>query len=107
MSGPNPHDEPLFFDDSPLDRRPVTREEVAESPDAGDRPGGLTVICVLAILLAGSGLLMGCFGLVSQAFASGMQQALAEMQEGVRQPGADVQKEMNARMMAVTSRYKW
>jgi hypothetical protein len=106
MSGPKSHDDPVFFDDSPSDRRPVTREGAMASPDAEVRPGGLTFICVLAIILSGAGLLMGCFGLVSQAFASGMQQAFAGMPGGANLPGADVQREMNARVMAVANRYK-
>jgi hypothetical protein len=104
MSGPRSDDSPVFYDDSASDMTPVTPEGVTTS--AGGRPGGLTVICVLAIILGGLGLLTGCFGLVSQAFTTQMQQAVAGMQPG-NLPGAEVQKEMNARILAVANRYKW
>lgn len=101
MSGPNSHDDPVFIDDSPSDKSPGTPE------GAGDRPACLTFICVTALLLGSVGLLTACTGLLSQVFSSGMQQAIAGMPGGANMPGADVQREMNARIMAVTNRYKW
>jgi len=101
MSGPKPDDEPVFFDDAPSDT------STAGPGDDAIRPAGLTTVCVLAILLGGAGFLMGCFGLASQVIGSRMQQALVGMQPGANDSTAEIQREMNARVMAITSRYKW
>ena len=46
------------------------------------RPGGLTAVCVIAIVLASLGLLGSLTGLVSLAFGSRLQQALAMPPQG-------------------------
>src|SRR5258707_1156683 len=107
MNGPNSPDDPVFFEDSPFDETPVTPGRATGSEGAKASQGGLTVVCVLAMILGGAGLLMGCFGMISQVFASGMQHAFAGMQVGANQPGADVQREMNARIEAIVKRHKW
>jgi len=101
MSGPNFHDDPIFIEDSSSD--------MLSGPPEGElvRPQGLSFICVVAIILGSLGLLTACTGLTSQVFASGIQNAFTRMPGGADVPGADVQREMNARMMAVTNRYKW
>jgi hypothetical protein len=100
MSGPKPDDEPVFFDDA----------DGAASMSGGDpavRPAGLTTVCVLAIVLGGAGFLMGCVGLISQVSGSRIQQSLQRMQPGANDQTAEIQREMNARLMVVTSHYKW
>jgi hypothetical protein len=92
MGNPSAENDPVFIEDS---------------AGGGSRPGGLTFICVAAIALGGAGLLMGCFGLMSQVFTSEMQQGFAGFPGGANMPGAEAQKEMNARLLAVANRYKW
>jgi hypothetical protein len=106
MSGPNSSNDPVFFEDSPFDETPMTPGRATGSEGAKVSQGGLTVVCTLAIILAGTGLLTSCFGMISQVFASGMQQAFAGFPGGANQPGMDMQREMNARLMAVGNRYK-
>jgi hypothetical protein len=104
MSSPDYHDDRDFAQPSPFEPTPDSPEE---APGAGDRPQNLTFICILAILLGGSGLLTGCFGVMSQAFAARAQQAFSAMPPGANNPMAEAQKKMNEKMMAVTERYKW
>ena len=106
MGDPKSDDDPVFLDDSSFRMTPVSLE-AAVPAGAGVRPKNLTFVCVLAIVLAGMGLLTGCSSIISLVFASGMQQGLAGMPGGANQPAADMQKEMNARMMAVAGRYQW
>jgi hypothetical protein len=101
MSGPKPDDEPVFFDEA------AGAASTGGLEDPTVRPAGLTTICVLAILLGGAGFLMGCVSLTSQAFDSKLQQAVAGMQPRGNDPTAEIQRDMNARMTAVTNRYKW
>lgn len=72
-----------------------------------ERPGGLSVICVLAIVLAALGLFTGCAGLGSQVSASRMQRAMAEMRGGRNMPMDKVQQEFNDRILAIAARYHW
>lgn len=101
MSGPDSDDEPVFFEDTPADAILVTAD------GAPVRPSGLTFICVLALVLGSAGLLIGCTTMASQVFASGVQNTLAGMSGGANQQAVEIQKEMNARALAITARYKW
>jgi hypothetical protein len=101
MSGPKPDDEPVFFEDASRDT------STAGQGDDVVRPAGLTTVCVLAILLGGAGFLMGCFGLASQVFGARMQQAFTGMQPGANDNTLEIQREMNARLTAMTTRYRW
>jgi hypothetical protein len=107
MNRPNSPDDPVFIDDSASDMTADAPKRVPTSAGASVRPSGLSNICVLAILLSGVGLLSGCVGVISQVFASGMQQAFSRMPAGANAPGVEKQKEMNDRMFAVANRYKW
>jgi hypothetical protein len=95
MSGAKAGDDQVFLDDS---------AGAGTSPEG--RPGGLTVICVLAMVLGGMGVLAGCFGLAAQALSSGIQQAVVGM-PGQNMPGAEAQRKVQEKMMAVGNRYKW
>jgi hypothetical protein len=105
MRDSNSPDDAVFYDESRFAMSPVASGPA--SAVASGRPGGLTFICVVAMLLGVLGLLSGCFGIISQVFASGMQDALAGMHDNANLPRADAQKEMNDRLMAVGNRYKW
>lgn len=76
------------------------------SPSAEARPGGLSLVCIVIIVLASLGLLTGCLGLASQASQARVQQAMAAMQAG-NQPMAKLQQGYNDRVMAITDRYRW
>ena len=58
MNGPNSPDDPVFFEDSPFDETPVTPGRATGSEGAKASQGGLTVVCVLAMILGGAGLLL-------------------------------------------------
>ncbi len=103
MSSPDFNDDRKSADDSPFEQ---TSDVSADGPEGGQRPQHLTLICILAMLLGGVGLLTGCFGLVSQAFAAQIQK-LSVLPPGADNPAAEAQSKMNAKMMAVTERYKW
>ncbi len=72
------------------------------------RPGGLTAVCVIALVLGGLGLLGSLMGLASLAGGSRLQQAMTMSPQG---PGANelakFQRTMQQRMQAVTDRYRW
>src|SRR5438552_6078817 len=69
------------------------------------RPGWLTAICVLAIVFGVLGLLAGGATVLSQLFASRLQQAIASAQIGANQPGAELQAEVMTRTMAIATKY--
>ncbi|MEX2118203.1 MAG: hypothetical protein WD847_01230 [Pirellulales bacterium] len=64
------------------------------------RPGGLTAVCVLAIVLGALGLLTGLVGIVGMLAAPAMQNLFSGM-PGMNDEFTKVQMEMNAEMMAV------
>jgi hypothetical protein len=99
MSSPDFPDDRKFADDSPFEQ---TSDVPTAGPEGGQRPQSLTFICILAMLLGGVGLLMGCFGLASQAFAAQIQK-LSAVPPGANGPGVEAQ----AKMAAITERYKW
>ncbi len=72
------------------------------------RPGGLTAVCVFAIILGGLGLLGSLMALVSLAVGPRLQQALQISPQG---PGQDrsieLQRTMQRRIQAVSDRYRW
>ena len=76
-------------------------------PRAG-RPGGLTAICVIAIILGGLGLLGSLVTMGSLAVGSRLQQA---MMTSPPRPGRDkafdLQQTMQKRIQAVADRYRW
>src|SRR5262245_59682797 len=69
------------------------------------RPGWLTVICVLAIVLGSLGLLSAGVSLFSQLFASRLQQAIAGAQGASNLPGSDLQAEVVQRSFEITRKY--
>ncbi len=101
MRDPISHGEPVFFEDTPFETTPIAGE------DAASRPGNLTCICVLAIVLGVGGLFTGFSGLMAQVFAPEIQRVFAGMPGGANQPAADMQKELNAKLSAIGDRYKW
>jgi hypothetical protein len=62
---------------------------------------------VLAISLGGAGFLMSCLGLVSNTFEAKWQQTFAGIQPGRNDPTFEIQRDAQARMLAITGRYKW
>jgi hypothetical protein len=76
------------------------------------RPGGLTAVCVIAIVLGGLGLCASLFGLASLAFQdkiekfSMQQQTPPGMPNGVLKDQMEMQKKMQQKMMEVTHRYR-
>src|ERR1700693_3995754 len=101
MNEPKSNDDPVFVEGSPAQStKPVPKR-------AAVRPAGLTCICVLAILLGGTGLLMGAVWFVSGAVESGIEQALAGIQARTNSPRADFQREMQARRKVIGDRYMW
>ena len=76
------------------------------------RPGGLTAVCVIAIVLGGLGLCGSVLGLGSLAFQdkiekfSMQQQTPAGMPDGILKNQMEMQKKMQQKMMEVTHRYR-
>ncbi len=74
----------------------------------GRRPGGLTAVCVIAVILGGMGLLGSLAAIAGLAAGSRLQQAMTMSPQG---PGRDklveVQRAMQQRIQAVTDRYWW
>ena len=72
------------------------------------RPGGLTAVCVIAIVLGGLGLLGSLVTMASLAAGSRLQQAFTMSPQGPGRDGfAEVQRTMQQRIQAVTDRYWW
>jgi hypothetical protein len=92
---------------SPFGMTPVSPAGMGTAPASRRRTGGLTAICVLAIVLGAMGVLTGCVGLVGQLFSSQMQNAVAGMQPAANQEAAKTQKEMNAQMLTIARKYNW
>jgi hypothetical protein len=103
MTGPQ--NDPTRPAQVPFAMTPVTPGGIAPSPGPARRPGGLTAICVLAIVLGALGLIMGCFGAVSQAFAKQMQNSLAGIQGAGNAEVVELQKEMNAKMLETANKH--
>lgn len=76
------------------------------------RPGGLTAVCVIAIVLGGLGLCTSLFGLASLAFQdkiekfSMQQQPPAGMPNGMFKSQMEMQKKMQQKMLEVAHRYR-
>ncbi len=72
------------------------------------RPGGLTAICVIAIILGVLGLLSSLWGLASLAIGPSLQKAMQVPPQG---PGRDrameLQRTMQQKIQAVADRYRW
>jgi hypothetical protein len=80
--------------------------ESAAPVSKGGRTGGLTVVCVLAIVLGALGLLAAVGGMVGLAFGQQMQTAFTPpTQPGVPQEMMDLQQEMQEEMMRVANQY--
>jgi len=107
MDNPNPQNGPSPPGASPFGMTPVTPDAARAMPGTRQRPGGLTVICVLAIVLGALGLMTGCFGLLSQAFNQQMQNGLAGLQAGANKEAAELQQEMNAKVVAASAKFAW
>jgi hypothetical protein len=107
MNGPTPRNDPGQGEVSPFGMTPVTPGAARTMAGVRQRPGGLTAICVMAIVLGALGLMTGCLGALSQVFNQQMQNGLAEMQAGANEEAAELQKEMNAKVLAATAKYAW
>ncbi|MFN0052810.1 MAG: hypothetical protein ACKV0T_11505 [Planctomycetales bacterium] len=86
---------------------PVSHDDGTQVPAARTRPGGLTAVCILALLLGIVGLLTGCAGLASQAFGAQLQEAMSGMQPGGNEAMRQAQQEMNTKILAVAKKYAW
>lgn len=98
------HDDSSGADETPFMQEP---DDTTSAPDTGIRPAGLTVICVLSIVLSILGLFGSCMGLASQALQSKARQTISQMQNTGNQQMAKVQKEFNERIFAIADRYRW
>jgi hypothetical protein len=77
------------------------------APPAGYRPGGLTAVCIIAIVLGGLGFLTGSLTLVTQAASNQVQQLQAQWGAvGATPQVRDVQAEMNAKSVAIMNRFR-
>jgi Na+-transporting methylmalonyl-CoA/oxaloacetate decarboxylase gamma subunit len=104
MNGTPVPDDFEMTDDSPFIRESAEREATSGTRRSSR---GLSVICVMAIVLSVLGLLMSCVALTSQILSSRVKQAIAQM-PGPANPSANkAQREFNDRMMATADRYKW
>ena len=81
--------------------------QTVATPPAGFRPGGLTTVCIIAIVLGALGLLGGLSGLAMSLVGNQVQQWQAGLgTAGVPAEMAKMQTEMNTSMMAVTDRFR-
>jgi hypothetical protein len=93
----NPYQSPSQFDDS--------RSNTA-SISPGRRPGGLTAICVIAMILGGLGAVFSLFGLGSLAFRSQLENAFApQRQPGMSKEFVEAQRDMQQKTNAVQQRF--
>jgi hypothetical protein len=77
------------------------------APPAGYRPGGLTSVCIIAIVLGVLGFLTGSLTLVTQAASNQLQQLQSQWGAAGASPQVrDVQAEMNAKSMAIMNRFR-
>lgn len=77
------------------------------APPPGYRPGGLTAVCVIAIILGTLGLLSGLGSVSTSMLGARLQQWQAGIGAGgAPQQMVQVQNEMNAKMMDVVNRYR-
>jgi hypothetical protein len=75
-------------------------------PARRQRPGGLTAICVIAIVLGGMGVCAGLMGLASPITTSWMEKAMAAQHKAARgNPASEAQFEMQKKMQGVTRQY--
>ena len=96
-AGPNPYSSPMG--QSPLSNPPPVGVPV-------HRPGWMTAICILAIILGALGLMMALFGSVALAFGERFQQMVQGMSTVGQPPGMkEVQLEMQKAMQAVQDRW--
>lgn len=107
MSNSHPQNDPPGTDHSIFEPTPDVPVSPAGFSKPASTPGGLTAVCVLAAVLGVVGSLTGCSGLFTQVFASQMQQAMANLPGGANSPAIELQKEMNAKTLAITRRYAW
>jgi hypothetical protein len=105
MDDPNPQNDASRPGASPFGVTPVTSDATRAMPGARQRPGGLTVICVLAIVIGALGLMTGCVGLFSQVFNQQMQDGLAGIQARDNKEVGELQKEMNAKVVLASAKY--
>jgi hypothetical protein len=75
-------------------------------PD-GKRPRGLTVICVIAIVLGGLGLLASLGGIAKLAADSGFQQSFMPPQGPGGDQAIEIQRLMQQKRQVIANRYWW
>jgi hypothetical protein len=74
---------------------------------AGYRPGGLTAVCIIAIVLGCLGMLTGAASLVTNLAANQVQQFQAAWgAAGATNEAVKVQSEMNAKTAAIMNRFR-
>jgi hypothetical protein len=77
------------------------------APLPGYRPGALTAVCIIGMILGGLGLLAGMWGGAMALFGAQVQQWQAQMGTvGSPQAMVDVQAEMNAQQIAIFNRFR-
>jgi hypothetical protein len=77
------------------------------APPAGYRPGGLTAVCIIAIVLGILGFGTGAISLASNLASNQIQKLQTKWGTAGAPPGMrDVQAEMNAKTMAIVNRFR-
>ncbi|MBS0265912.1 MAG: hypothetical protein JSS02_28535 [Planctomycetes bacterium] len=89
-----------IFEESPSD------DELESPLPPRARPKGVEIVCIVAFILGGSGLLVSATGLASSVFARKFQTTMAGP-AGVPPELQQAQAEMNAQVMEIVERYRW
>lgn len=77
------------------------------APPPGYRPGGLTAICIIALVLGALGVLTGCSGVGMALVGNQVQQWQQKFSTmGSPAPVRDVQTEMNLQSIRIFNRYR-
>jgi hypothetical protein len=90
---------------------PYKSPEFSQQPDAQlattatRRPGGLTAICVIAVILGVLGLIFTCFGMVTLMAGPAMQSAMTPSFPGESQEVRELNEEMNEKTQALWRQY--
>jgi hypothetical protein len=92
---------------APLSYNPyLPPDEVLAEPAHRGRPGMLTTLCVLAIVLGALGLLTGFAGVGSLVFGKQIQTSFQpQKQPGISEEMVQIQKDYQAELMGIQDQY--
>jgi hypothetical protein len=93
---PDPYQSPAYFAD----------QDVPDEVMIPRRPGGLTAICVIAIILGVLGVITALMGIVGAVAGQAMQKAMApSMPQNMNEEAQQVQEEMNEAIQEVGQKF--